>query len=86
LKRETPLLTDGKFVVSRPEKFGGDVVYSSYEELEADYVAKNLYPLDLKNAVVGYINDLLEPVREHFERNSEAKELLEKVQTYQTTR
>jgi tyrosyl-tRNA synthetase len=86
LKRETPLLTDGKFVVSRPEKFGGDVVYASYEELEADYVAKNLYPLDLKNAVVGYLNDLLEPVRKHFENDSEAKEILEKVQTYQATR
>ncbi len=86
LKRKTPLLTDGKFVVKRPEKFGGDVVYSNYEELERSYVAKELFPLDLKNAVVEYLNELIRPVREHFENNVEAKAILEKVQSYQVTR
>jgi tyrosyl-tRNA synthetase len=86
LLRETPLLENGKFVVSRPEKFGGDVSYETYEALESDFKEKKLFPLDLKNAVVGYLNRLLDPVRTHFETNAEAKELLAKVREYQATR
>lgn len=86
LKREKPLLENGLFVVKRPEKFGGDVTYTSYEELEKAYVKKELFPLDLKNAVVEYVDELIRPVREHFENNAEAKAILEKVQSYQVTR
>lgn len=86
LKREKQLLENNTFVIKRPEKFGGDVSFASYEELEKAYVEKSLYPLDLKNAVVEYLNELIRPVREHFEQNTEAKALLEKVQSYQTTR
>ena len=31
--------------------------------------------MDLKNTIAKYINELLEPVREHFEKNKKAKEL-----------
>jgi tyrosyl-tRNA synthetase len=47
-----------KFMVERPDKFGGDVSYSSYEELEKDFVDKKLHPMDLKNAVAKEINEL----------------------------
>ncbi len=86
LKREKPLLENGIFVVKRPEKFGGDISFNSYAELEQCYAEKKLFPLDLKNAVIDYLNELLEPVRKHFAENAEAKALLEKVTTYQTTR
>lgn len=86
LKRETPLLKNGVFEVKRPEKFGGNVSYKNYAELETAFKSKELYPLDLKNAVTEYINELLTPVREHFKNNKEAKELLEKVSSYQVTR
>ncbi len=52
-----------KFVITRPEKFGGNLSYSSYAELEADFIAKKLHPLDLKNAVAAKINGLLAPIR-----------------------
>ncbi|MFB6246483.1 MAG: tyrosine--tRNA ligase [Candidatus Pacearchaeota archaeon] len=55
------------FVVERPEKFGGKVEYSSYEELEKDFADKKLHPLDLKQAVAKEINSLLEPFRENSE-------------------
>jgi tyrosyl-tRNA synthetase len=49
--------------VKRPTKFGGNVSYSSYENLEKDFVSKKLHPMDLKKAVADEINILLEPIR-----------------------
>jgi tyrosyl-tRNA synthetase len=50
--------------IERPEKFGGDVHYQTYEELEADFASKNLHPMDLKSSVSDHLNQILEPVRE----------------------
>lgn len=48
-----------EFLVERPKKFGGDVSYSSYEEIEKDFVEKKLHPMDLKIAVSKEIIKLL---------------------------
>jgi tyrosyl-tRNA synthetase len=42
--------------------------------------------MDLKNAVTSKINELLEPVRKHFEKNAKARELLEIVNKLEVTR
>jgi len=76
----------GKLEVKRPTKFGGDLVFRSYAELERDYLAGKLHPMDLKNAVAESINEMVKPVRQHFEKNSKAKKILEEVKSYQTTR
>jgi tyrosyl-tRNA synthetase len=55
----------GSIEVKRPSKYGGDVVYESYERLLEDYSAKKLHPQDLKNAVGGNLAGILEPVRKH---------------------
>jgi tyrosyl-tRNA synthetase len=86
LKRDKQLLENGKFIVERDEKFGGNIEYSTYEELEKDFAEKKLFPLDLKNAVTKYLNELLQPVRNHFETDPKAKALLEEVRSYQVTR
>jgi len=86
LKREKPLLENDTFVVKRKPEFGGDVSFASYQELEQAFAEKKLFPLDLKNAVIGYLNELLQPVRDHFENNPEAKALLEQVKSYEVTR
>ncbi|MEK6957894.1 MAG: tyrosine--tRNA ligase [archaeon] len=65
--------------IERPEKFGGNVAYNSYAELESDFAAGKLHPMDLKNATALKINELLEPVRKHFEKNPKAKKLLQEV-------
>lgn len=52
-----------KFVVERPEKFGGNKSYSTYEEIELDFVAKKLHPMDLKKSFARELNSLMEPVR-----------------------
>jgi tyrosyl-tRNA synthetase len=51
------------FVVKRDKKFGGDKSYSSYEEVEKDFLEQKLHPLDLKIAIAKEINKILEPIR-----------------------
>ena len=50
--------------IKRPDKFGGDLNYMSYESLEKDFISGTLHPLDLKNAATEYINEILDPIRE----------------------
>jgi tyrosyl-tRNA synthetase len=52
-----------EIVVKRPEKYGGDLHYESYEALESDFAEKKLHPMDLKTAGEDYMNQILEPVR-----------------------
>lgn len=75
-----------KILVERPEKFGGNLEFNSYEELEKTFVEKGVHPLDIKNTCTKYINELLEPIRKHFEENKEAKDLLEQVNSFQVTK
>jgi tyrosyl-tRNA synthetase len=50
-------------VIERPEKFGGNITYASYEEMENAFVAEDVHPMDLKNSAAKYINEILDPVR-----------------------
>ena len=52
-----------KLVIKRDKKFGGDVAYSTYEEIERDFLSKKLHPMDIKAALVEEIDKLVEPVR-----------------------
>lgn len=63
--------------VSRPSKFGGDVTYNSYGEVERAYSSGQLHPADLKVAVSDFLIERLRPAREYFNRDKEAKETLE---------
>lgn len=63
-----------KFIVKRPEKFGGNKSYKHYDEIEQDFIKKKLHPLDLKNAMAEEINKLLTPIR----KNIKLKTLYEK--------
>ncbi len=72
--------------VERPEKFGGNLVFGNYQELESAYSNGRLHPLDLKKATAFYINELLKPVRTHFEKNKKAAELLKEVSGMEVTR
>lgn len=85
LKGQEDLLKNG-FEVKREEKFGGDVAYQTYADLEKDFADKKLFPLDLKLAVVDYLDRLVAPVREHFSTDPHAKNLLSEVQSFQITR
>jgi tyrosyl-tRNA synthetase len=56
-----------EFVIKRPEKWGGNLVYKDYGSLERDFAEKRLHPQDLKSAVADEINALLEPIRKKAE-------------------
>ena len=76
----------GKFELKRPEKFGGDKLYKTYEEMCEDYLKGDLFPADVKPNVARIINSMIEPVRKHFENDPEAKKILELVNSFKVTR
>ena len=51
-----------KFIIERSEKYGGNLEYNNYEEVEKDFIGKKLHPLDLKNAVAKEISALLNKI------------------------
>ncbi|MBU1103151.1 MAG: tyrosine--tRNA ligase [Nanoarchaeota archaeon] len=54
-----------KFTISRPDKFGGNISYETYEKLESDFTNKKLHPMDLKQAIAKELNLLLKPIQEN---------------------
>ncbi len=74
-----------EFKIERPAKFGGNIGFGSYADLEKAFAAGQVHPMDLKNAVTVEINKLIKPVREHFEKNKKARELYETVCKYNIT-
>ena len=76
----------GKFELKRAEKHGGDKTYNTYEQMCEDYLKGDLYPLDVKLNVARLINDMIDPVRRHFENDPEAKKILKLVNSFKVTR
>ena len=73
--------------VRRPSKLGGGVEeYLNYKDLESDYRAGRIHPLDLKEAVAEALAEILEPVRRYFSSNKEAMRTLEFIRGVQITR
>jgi tyrosyl-tRNA synthetase len=62
------------FSISRPEKFGGDIHFSSYQALEDAYAKEELHPGDLKGGVTDALISLLTPVRKMFDADPEWQE------------
>lgn len=70
------LMWEKPLKISRPSKYGGDIVFEKPIELIEAYRAGQIHPLDLKNSVAEGLIGLLEPVRKHFASNRDASELL----------
>ncbi len=64
--------------VERPEKFGGNVSYSNYNQLETDFVEKKLHPGDLKQTVGNYLVKIISPIREKLNLSDELQETIKK--------
>lgn len=82
--KDNPVLEIAKYIIfrkmqvldiERKPKFGGDVQYESYEELEAAFLRpdgpKGIHPLDLKIGVATALNEILDPVRAYFDKHKE---------------
>ncbi|MBI2173179.1 MAG: tyrosine--tRNA ligase, partial [Candidatus Aenigmarchaeota archaeon] len=75
----------GEMKVERSQKFGGDITFHSYGELEKAYVNGELHPADLKSAVSVYLDKMISPIRSHFEKGS-AKDMYDFVRSQSITR
>jgi tyrosyl-tRNA synthetase len=64
--------------VERPEKFGGNVIYHNYLELEADFAARKLHPSDLKQTVANYLIKIISPIREKLKISDELYSAIKK--------
>ncbi len=53
-----------EITIERPEKFGGNVTYHTYAELESDFAAKKLHPTDLKQTVADNLVKIIAPIRD----------------------
>lgn len=76
----------GRLQINRKEENGGDKTYEAYEDLQNDFSAGALHPGDLKPAVSKAVNTMLQPVRDHFKNNADARKLLDQVKRYKTSR
>jgi tyrosyl-tRNA synthetase len=56
-----------EFVIERPSKYGGSVTYTSYKDVEHDFISQKIHPMDLKNSTATFISKIIEPIRKHFE-------------------
>lgn len=92
---ENPILEYCKYIifekfktmkVERPEKFGGNLEFSSYVDLEKKFSQKKLHPMDLKQATAEHLNKLIDPVRKKLEKNKTAQKLAEEIKSFEVTR
>ncbi|XP_057742137.1 tyrosine--tRNA ligase 1, cytoplasmic [Arachis stenosperma] len=75
-----------EFTVERSESNGGNKTFKTFEELTAAYESGEVHPGDLKPALSKALNKILEPVRQHFKNDKNAKELLKKIKAYRVTK
>lgn len=54
-----------EFTVERPAKYGGNMSYYSYNELQKDYEQNKIHPKDLKMTTSRYLNEIISPVRDY---------------------
>ncbi len=59
-----------------------DVTYSEFEPIRAAFLAGDISEEQLKGALIKELNNLLQPVRDHFTNDENAKMLLEKVRQF----
>lgn len=70
----------GILSVERPEKYGGVIEFGTYADLEKAFLEKRLHAMDLKNGVASALNDVIAPLRQHFERKAELMKVFDSVE------
>jgi tyrosyl-tRNA synthetase len=54
-------------VVDRPEEYGGELTYESYDALADDLESGELHPADAKGTLAAYLDELIAPGRERLQ-------------------
>jgi len=57
-----------EFKIERDKKFGGDISFKVYRNLEGQYANGKIHPLDLKKATSKYLIEILKPIRRYFKK------------------
>lgn len=76
----------GTFKIARSEQNGGDLEFDDAEAFRRAYSEGKVHPADLKPALSKALNQILQPVRDHFANNAEAAALLKQVRSFKVTR
>lgn len=58
----------GKIELKRDKRFGGDIAFGSFAELEREFVARSVHPMDLKSAIAGYLAEMFSPAKKVIEK------------------
>lgn len=64
--------------IERPEKFGGNVAYNDYKQLELDFSEKKIHPSDLKQTVGDYLVKVVGPIRDKLSLSQELFDAIKK--------
>ena len=62
--------------VERPEKFGGNVSFASYDELEKSFANKQLHPSDLKQTVAKYLIPIVTGISSKVPISEDVKQII----------
>ncbi|MFH1503248.1 MAG: tyrosine--tRNA ligase [Candidatus Diapherotrites archaeon] len=55
-----------KIKIKRSDKFGGNIEFKDYEDLEKEFESEKLHSADLKNSVAEYLEEIIAPIRETY--------------------
>jgi len=67
-----------EITIERPEKFGGNVNYNNYQELEQDFSQNKLSPADLKPSIAEYLVKIVTPTRDKLTLESDLLNAIQK--------
>ncbi|MCD6170970.1 MAG: tyrosine--tRNA ligase [Thermoplasmata archaeon] len=77
---ENPVMEIAHYIIfpyfGEIEILSGKLKFYSYENLEEAFIRKEVHPLDLKISIASYLNKILEPIRNYFEKNPKNLEML----------
>ena len=59
-----------EFVLERPQKYGGNISYFSYNEVKNDYEQNKIHPMDLKAATSRYLDKIISPIRSYLQNDN----------------
>ncbi len=62
---------DAQLVIERPDEYGGDIAFDTYQDLEDAFLSEDLHPADLKPAAADAIADALQPIQDRFDGRDE---------------
>ena len=58
-----------QITITRDQKYGGDISFTTYRQLEEAFTAGKVHPKDLKSNISQQFADKLRPVREYFNKH-----------------